>query len=193
MSIKKYKYYFTKPKSEIGKDIFRWLMIAGVVSIAATSPCFLTNFLRYHRKFRKYSKQKVSDAFYNFKKQGLLNIQKQNHQIHISLTQEGKRKAGWLQIDSLEISRSKKWDKKWRIVMFDIAQLKKSYRDAFRGKLKELGFCPFQKSVWIHPFDCRPEIDLLRTFFGLSENELRLVVAEDIGSNEEIRKIFNLL
>lgn len=192
MSISKYKYYFTKPKSEIGKDIFRWLMIAGAVSIAATSPCFLTNLLQYRRKFRKYPKQKVSDIFYNLRKQGLINILRQNHQIYISLTKEGKKKAGWLQIDNLKIVKPKKWDRKWRMVMFDISQLRKFYRDAFRGKLKELGFCHFQKSIWIHPFCCQSEIDLLRKFFGLSEKELRLVVAEDIGSDRELRKIFNL-
>lgn len=192
MSIKKYKYYFTKPKSEIGKDVFRWLIIAGVVSVAATSPYFLTNLLRYQRKFRKYPKQKVSDMFYNLRKRGLINIQKNNHQIYISLTEEGKKKAGWMQIDSLKIARPKKWDGKWRMVMFDISQLRKFYRDAFRGKLKELGFCQFQKSVWIHPSDCRAEIDLLRIFFGLSEKELRLIVAQDIGNERELKKIFNL-
>jgi len=192
MSIRKYKYYFTKPKSEIGKDVLRWLIIAGAVSIAATSPYFLTNLLRYRKKFSKYPKHKVSDIFYNFRKQGLINIQRNNHQIHISLTEEGKKKAGWLQIDNLKIAKPKKWDGKWRMAMFDIAQLKKSYRDAFRGKLKELGFYPFQKSVWIHPFDCRPEIDLLRTFFGLSERELCFVIAEDVGNERELPKIFNL-
>lgn len=192
MGIKKYKYYFTKPRSEIGKDIFRWLLIAGAVSVAATSPYFLTNILRYRKKFRRYPKQRISDAFYSFKKRGLLNIRKQNHQIFISLTEEGKKKAGWLQIDSLKISKPRKWDRKWRMVMFDISQLKKFYRDAFRGKLKDLGFCPFQKSIWIHPFDCAAEIDLLRTFFGLSEKELRLAVAESIGNDQESRKNFNL-
>jgi len=97
----------------------------------------------------------------------LINIQKENHQVYISLTEKGKKKAGWLQIDNLKIFRPKKWDQKWRLIMFDITQLKKTHRDAFRGKLKELGFQPFQKSVWIHPFDCEAEIDLLRKFFGL--------------------------
>ncbi|MBI2450119.1 MAG: hypothetical protein HYV47_01125 [Candidatus Nealsonbacteria bacterium] len=192
MSIRKYKYYFTKPKSEIGKDIFRWLMIAGAVSIAATSPCFLTNLLKYHQKFKKYPKQKVSDTFYHFRKQGLINIQENNHQICISLTREGKKKAGWLQIDNLKIAKPKKWDDKWRMVMFDIAQLKKFHRDAFRSKLKTLGFYQFQKSIWVYPFDCRAEIDLLRTFFGLLEKELRLVVAENLGDDRELRKAFNL-
>ena len=76
--------------------------------------------------------------------------------------------------------------------MFDISQVKKIYREAFRGKLKELGFYQFQKSVWAHPFDCRPEIDLLRTFFGLSEKELCLVVVEEMGDDAAPREFFNL-
>jgi len=192
MSIQKYKYYFKKPKSEIGKDIFHWLITVGAVSIAATSPCFLTSLLRCRKNFRKYPKRKISDIFYNFRKQGLVEISKHNHQIYISLTERGKKKAGWLQIDALKISRPKKWDAKWRLVMFDISQIKKFAREAFRGKLKELSFKPLQKSIWIHPFDCKAEIDLLRTFFGLSEKELRLVVVEDIGADTELRKMFSL-
>lgn len=192
MGVKKYKYYLRKPKSEIGKDVLYWLMIAGAVSIAATSPYFIKNILAHRNKFKKYPKQKVSDAFYNLKRQGLINIQRNNHQIYISLTKEGKKKAGWLQIDSLKITKPKKWDGKWRLVMFDIAQLKKSYRDAFRGKLKELGFRPFQKSVWIHAFECQAEIDLLKEFFGLSEKELKLIITEGIGNDRDLRKIFNI-
>jgi DNA-binding transcriptional regulator PaaX len=108
------------------------------------------------------------------------------------LTEKGRKIAGWLQIDALKIRRPKIWDKKWRIVIFDISQLKKFYREAFRGKLKELGFYPLQKSVWIHPFDCQDEIELLRDFFGLDQKEMRLIIAENIGPAEWIREIFKI-
>jgi len=58
--------------------------------------------------------------------------------------------------------------------------------------LKELSFYPLQKSVWICPFDCQAEIELLREFFGFSEKELRLIVAEDIGEAKELKKFFKL-
>jgi len=192
MGIKKYKYYFTKPKSEIVKDVVTWLAIGGAICIAATSPYFLINLLNSHKRWRKYPKKKVTDTFYNLKRQGLVKIRKKNHQIYITLTEEGKKKAGMFQIDNLKIKRPKKWDKKWRIVIFDIAQLKKSYREAFRGKLKELGFYPLQKSVWIYPFDCQAEIDLLKDFFGLSEEETKLIIAENIGNDNKLKEIFRL-
>jgi len=192
MSVKKYKYYFQKPRSEITKDIFRCLLAAGAVSIAATSPYFITNFLRYHKKFNKYQKRQISSAFYKLKKDGLLDIRKNGHQVHISLTKDGRKKAGWLQIDSLKISKPQKWDKKWRLVMFDIAEIKKLSREAFRGKLIEIGFQPLQRSIWIHPFDCEAEIEVLRKFFNLSDKELRLITAEKIGNDSEWRRAFNL-
>lgn len=192
MGLKKYKYYFAKPRSEIVKDVLSWLAIAGAIYIAASSPYFIRNLLSNYKKWRKYPRKKVRDTFYNLKKQGLIKIKKKNHQIYISLTKEGKKKAGIFQIDSLKIKRPKKWDGKWRLVIFDISQLKKFYREAFRGKLKELGFYPLQKSVWVYPFDCQAEIELLREFFGLSEKEIRLAVAEGIGDDSKLKKFFKL-
>lgn len=192
MRVVKYKYYFKKPRSEIVKDVFYWLMATGAVAIAATSPYLVSNLLTSSKKFKKYPKHKISHTFHRLKGEGLINIKNKNHQIYISLTDEGRKKAGWLQIDSLKITKPKKWDRKWRLVIFDIAQFKKLFREAFRGKLKEMGFKPFQKSVWICPFDCEAEIELLKEFFGFSDKELKLVIAEKIGGDQEWRKVFYL-
>jgi hypothetical protein len=192
MGLRKYKYYFKKPKSEIVKDILYWLFVAESVAIAATSPYFLRNLLRGFKNFKKYPKKKVYDNFYYLRKQGFIDITQKGHQIYISLTKEGRKKASLFQIDSLKIKRPKKWDGKWRIVIFDISQLKKIYREALRGKLKELGFYPLQKSVWIHPFDCQAEVELLRDFFGLSEKEIRLILAENIGDDKKLKENFKL-
>ena len=192
MGVRKYKYYFTKPKSEITKDVFHWLLVAGAVCVAGTSPYFGTNLFRTFKKQKKYSRRKVYDTFYSLKKRGFLKIEKRNHQVYISLTNLGKKKAGMFQIDELKIKKPKKWDGKWRIIIFDITQLKKTHRDSLRGKLKNLGFYQLQKSAWIYPFDCRAEIDLLRDFFGLRENEMRLIISSDIGEVEKLKKIFKL-
>ena len=188
----KYKYYFRKPKSAIVKDVLKWLAIAGAVSIAATSPYFSLNIIRGFQKSRKYGKSKIRGTFYKLKKQGYIDIQQKNHQIFISLTEEGKKKAGRFQIDSLEIKKPKKWDGMWRLVIFDIPQLRNVQRNAFRGKLIELGFMPLQKSIWICPYQCKDEIGLLRDFFGLSEKEIRLITAKNIENDSYFRKIFKL-
>ena len=188
----KYKYYFRKPRSEIVKDIFKILAVSGMVYVAASSPYFVLNLMRKFRRLKNYKKKKISDTFYNLRKQGCIKITKKNHQIYISLTEKGRKKAGWMQIDELKIKKPKKWDRKWRIVVFDIAQLKIIHRNAFRGKLKELGFKKLQKSVWVHPFECRDEVALLRDFFGLSEKEVILMTVEKLESDTFLRRLFKL-
>src|SRR3989344_9234579 len=191
-SVRKYKYYFRKQKSQIVRDIFTLLVVGGIIAIAATSPYFVQNVLRVQKNWKKYPKQKISDTFYRLRKQGLIKIEERNRQIYISLTPEGEKKAGIYQIDKLRIARPKHWDRKWRILLFDIPEKRKISREALRGKLKELGFAQFQKSVWVHPYDCRAEIELLQKFFGLSRNEMRLIIAENLDGDRELRQRFKL-
>ena len=190
--IRKYKYYLTKPKSEIVKDVFSLLFTGGAIIIAANSPYFLPNLIRKYERWRKYPRKKVSDTFYRLRQKGLIDIKTVNNQIYISLTDKGKKKAGIYQIDKLKITRPKRWDGKWRIILFDIPEKKKISREALRGKLKELGFFMFQKSAWIYPFECRAEIELLRDFFGLSNNEMRIIISENIEDDSILKEKFKL-
>jgi len=188
----KYKYYFRQSRSVIAKDILIWLVVAGALTVAMSSPYFATNFLRAYRRQKKFPEKKILSTFYRLKREGLLEIEKQNHQIYISLTDEGRKKAGWLQINDLKILKPKKWDYIWRIVIFDIAHESRVKREAFRGFLIRLGFYKLQKSVWICPYDCLSEIELLRDFFDFSLQELRLIEAASIGNDLAIKKIFNI-
>jgi len=188
----KYNHSFRKTKSELTKDILKWLAVGGMVCIATTSPFFIINIVKGFEKSQKYKKKKVYDTFYRLRQRGDIKVTEKNNQIYISLTKKGKKKAGRLNIDSIEIKKPKKWDGKWRIIIFDIVELKKLYREVFRGKLKELGFCQLQKSTWIYPYDCCKEIKLLREFFGLSEDEVRLIIAQNIGKDDVLKKYFEL-
>lgn len=189
----KYKYYFKKPHSEIAKDFLKSLLLTGVVCIASTSPYFISNLMKNMGENKNYDeRKKIYNAFYMFKKRGYIKFEKINHQIYIRLTDEGRKRAGIYQINDLEIKKPKKWDSKWRIVLFDISEKKKIKREAFRSKLRELGFYPFQKSAWIHPYDCRDEVELLKDFFGLSKEEFSLIVAQDIGNSIFLKTVFKI-
>lgn len=189
----KYKYYFKKPRSEIVKDILRGLLVGGIFVVAAQSPYFWSNLLLSGAKHKKKNRRNAVEAFRRLRKQGYIVIEKRNRQIYVRLTPEGKKYAGWLQIDNLAIQRPKRWDGKWRLIMFDIAHFKKSYREMFRGKLKELGFYKLQKSVWACPFTCRDEVSLLKEFFGLGDNEVRYVTTDNIGDDAHLRRFFSVL
>jgi DNA-binding transcriptional regulator PaaX len=90
------------------------------------------------------------------------------------------------------IVRPKRWDKKWRLILFDISAEERAKRNAFRGLIRRLGAVMFQKSVWAYPFDCSEQIKILTDIFGFSADELRLVIADSIGDDKELKVHFKL-
>lgn len=184
-----------KTKSQAVKtsgEILKCLLLVGTIYIAASSPYFVFNLMRNIKKFKPKDKPKVNSAFQYLRRNGLIQIKQDGYDIHISLTEKGKKRAGKYQIDDLKIEVSKRWDRKWRMVIFDIPDFSKTARNIFRGKLKKLNFYSLQKSVWVFPFDCKKEIELLRDFLGADNNQIQLVIAEKIEQEERLKRVFNL-
>ncbi|MDO8570743.1 MAG: CRISPR-associated endonuclease Cas2 [Candidatus Daviesbacteria bacterium] len=70
--------------------------------------------------------------------------------LAFKLTDSGKDKALWMKMTEIE----EKWDGKWRLVIWDIPEKRRTVRNILRNKLKQLGFQQFQKSVWGSKKDC---------------------------------------
>jgi DNA-binding transcriptional regulator PaaX len=92
-----------------------------------------------------------------------------NNVEKIHLDEKGKMRWLQYQFNDLQLKTPKRWDKKWRIVLFDISESKKRIRDALRKKLKKLGFLEFQKSVFIYPYPCQGEINFIINFFDIED------------------------
>lgn len=118
-----------------------------------------------HWLIQKQSKRQdprlVKGAFMAVRKEKLILFHEENGGIRITLSAKGKRRYLKYNLDNLVIDRPRTWDGKWRIVIFDIPETFKQNRDIFRQKLKMLGFHQLQKSTWIIPYDCKPQIQFL--------------------------------
>ena len=179
------------------KKIMYGLLIGGAFAIAATSPYFgyylgKKIFSSSSKKSKRVNKRQWNNAFYYMKRKGYLNFAKKNGQIYITLTKEGKKKAGKYSIAELKIEKPKKWDGKWRIVIFDIPDITRLTREALRGKLIEFGFYKLQQSIWVFPYECTKEIKFIRQFFGLDAEHLQLIVSAELEEEEKLRKVFKL-
>lgn len=95
------------------------------------------------------------------------------------------------QIDDIKLKKPAAWDKKWRLVMFDIPQEYRLARDAFRKKLKDLKFHQLQKSVFLTPYPCEDEIDFIAEIFDVRKHTLFLIV-EGFEGEEKLRYLFNV-
>jgi len=111
--------------------------------------------------------------------------------VELVLTDEGKQKILKYDLDKIEIKKPKIWDDLWRLVIFDIPEDKKQGRMAFAAKLKELGFYPMQKSVFIHPYECKNEIDFIVEIFDLAPF-IRFLMVKETDIDLHLKEIFRL-
>lgn len=107
----------------------------------------------------------------------------------VKITEKGRRKILRFNINSMRIKR--KTDGKWRLIIYDIANLKKSQREVFREMLKSLKFLRLQKSVYMTPFTCDDEIEYLRQFFNIG-NEVIVLKITGIENEQTYKRYFGI-
>lgn len=117
---------------------------------------------------------------------------KDGSETMIILTKKGREVALTFDIENLSIKPMKKWDGKWRVVLFDIPEKYRKGRDALRAVLKRMGFYEYQKSVFIHPFECQNEADFAIEYFQLRP-WVRIIVAESLDNELHLKKHFDLI
>lgn len=182
---------------ELAKNILSGLAIVGVVAVAATSPYFLVNLLKQINRNKGYpgkefEKRKIKNAFERLRRNRLIILKEDNGKFTVEITEKGKRKVKEIEFDHFKIETPAIWDKKWRIVIFDIPNRNNRARDALRDKIKRLDFYQLQKSVWVCPYPCEKEIQFLAELFNVYPY-VNIITAENIINDVKLRKYFNLL
>ncbi len=111
---------------------------------------------------------KAREIFHGFRRYRFVRKIKEGNTFE--LTTKGENKLQNLLLDEIVFRKPRKWDGKWRLVMYDFPIRFKKARNAFRWKLKNLGFFQFQKSAWIYPYPCEGEILFVADFFGVRKH-----------------------
>lgn len=145
------------------------LLQAGIVLSLSPSPRKQFWVLKQLKKeWRNINRQYLYRIIREFKYERLVDWkEKEDGSIAVVLTENGKRLALKFNFEEMFIKKPASWDGKWRTVLYDIPEKKKKAREAFRKKIKELGFYELQKSVFVYPFPCKDEIDFVVEFFEI--------------------------
>lgn len=148
---------------------------------------FYTMISRPSRWGRDYPKQKSTfyTTVYRLKDEGYLEEVEKNGEKKLEITLKGKVKIGRF------LKKDKVWDNKWRIVIFDIPEEKKSMRNFFRKKLYELGFRILQESVWISPHNIASQIEILIDFCN-AKKYVHYLLVEELDNKDVLMQLFKL-
>ena len=135
--------------------------------------------------------KKVSAAVYELTRHGYITRSNSTKNAQISMTEKGYQKLQTNSLKNLNFN-PKKWDKRWRIVMYDIPESERSKRDALRGHLQTAGFQQMHSGVWVHPGRCDDYVERLKQALRLKAGQLTLVVATKITDSSHLHKQFGL-
>ncbi len=180
----------------ISRDVLEFLGIGGILIAAVVAPNAVQSFRfllrgRDHVSWKEFNQSRFRHFVGQLEKHNLIKRSIKNHQRCYVLTDKGKRFLLKYEIDKLQLRRTQKWDGRWRIIIFDIPENKKSARDALRGKFNELGMYQLQKSVFVYPFDCKKEIDFVSDFFGVA-NDILYLRGDVYEVERDIKNFFGL-
>lgn len=130
----------------------------------------------------------ILSAAYRLRKSGLIGFQ----DGYYYLTGKGTKLLEKWQMSNYLIRKPRKWDNKWRVIIFDIPEKKRRQRTRAREILKAAGFQRLQDSVWVYPYDCEDVIGLMKTDLGIGKYLLYMIV-DQLENDRFLRMDFDLI
>ena len=167
------------------------VVLGVVVFIAATAPnaAQLLQYFPGYKKGAKFNYQ-VKSALSRLAKKGLVTFIKKGGKRYARITPEGKRALD-LETERVKATKKRRWDRRWRLVVFDIPERRRSMRTRLRKFMSSCGFYRLQDSVWVYPYDCEDLITLAKAEFRIGADALYLIV-EQIERDKYLREHFHL-
>ncbi|MEK9153876.1 MAG: hypothetical protein AAB798_00225 [Patescibacteria group bacterium] len=159
--------------------------IAGVLGIAMVAPNALGAMAKLGIIPGRRQKEIINRARDRLVHQGLLRREGR----FLRLTQKGEATLRLLEARNFKMARPKRWDRKWRVLIFDIPEYRKGLRDKIRRTLDAIGFVRLQDSVWVYPHDCEDLIAFLKADFKIGKDLLYMIV-EELEGDRHLKQHF---
>jgi DNA-binding transcriptional regulator PaaX len=177
---------------KIPEIILSAVKIAGILALAAVAPntVQLLRFLPKTKSRTCYFPAYIDQTVKRLIKRGLIKIERVNGLPVVRLTNKGEDELSRYTLRE-KVLKQKEWDGKWRILIFDIKEYRRTTRDLLRKELIDLGFVRLQNSVWINPYECGEVSVLLKADLRIGKDLLYMTV-EKLENDKWLKKCFAL-
>ncbi len=138
-------------------------------------------------------KYAVTRAVKNMTETGLVETLQSDNHSYVRLTKDGRQKLVSLKLDDDTVMVPTTWDGKWRIVLLDLPESRKSERESLRYLLKKAGFVCLKNSAWISPFPLEHLFINIKNDLGLT-TELVVMTTDiiDEASQKTFFEVFGM-
>lgn len=174
-------------KANLKKFILSSVMAVGLLGVVMVAPNVLSAIKKAGFSPIKRQKESIKLSRDRLVKKGLLKYEGS----FLKLTQKGEDVLRRLELVNFQLKKPRRWDGKWRVLIFDIPEKRKMVREQIRTMLIRIGFIRLQDSVWVYPYDCEDVTVLLKADFKVGKDLLYMIV-ESIEYDTALRKHFSL-
>jgi hypothetical protein len=179
------------PEQEhIADKILTALVIGMAIPAFLTSP-FALYALAHGAARYFFTKSDFSREVKRLEKRGYVALTKTNKGWMVKLLPKGLRRKDKAELNVTKLPRKKVWDGKWRLIIFDIPEELRAARNSVGQKLKHWGCYNIQRSAFVFPHDCRKQIAMLMSYYGVGKYVLFAEVSY-LDMNRELKKVFKV-
>ena len=179
-------------RGQLEAAILNTLTLTGIVAVGLAAPPMLKRLKHIDPDW--IIKRDPRDRLYvvasRLKRKGLIKFEKVQGKTRMLLTEQGRARARRAMLGN-PLPRKKRWDERWRILIFDIPESKRVLRDKVRSIVSGFGFVRLQDSVWVFPYDCEDIITLLKAELRLG-TQMLYIIADAIEYDKPLREQFDL-
>jgi DNA-binding transcriptional regulator PaaX len=167
-------------------------VLAGVVIATGAVPN-ASQILKYFRGYKKGARfnYQAKNALGRLAKSSLIIFEERDGKRYARITERGKQVLDVESLRDKSTQKQKKWDGRWRVVLFDIPERRRGTRNRLRVFMQEFGFVRLQNSVWIYPYDCEDLVALAKANFRIGFDVLYMIV-EQLEHDKHLREHFGL-
>jgi DNA-binding transcriptional regulator PaaX len=170
------------------------LVLLGGIALgcSGSSSQYFNTFRKIKREWKNVDRRSFDYSIKRLSRCKLIEEKKlTNGSLKLTLTKEGRKIASRLSFlgGSVNFKKPEKWDKKWRIVIFDIPERDREFRDILRKHLFALEFYKLQQSVFVSPYPCENLILKLVSLYS-AQKYVRVATATKIDNEDNLKKHF---
>jgi len=165
------------------------IAVAGVAGIALLAPPMLRLLKNADPEWllKRDPGRRLRESALRLKRKGLVEFKNENGKKKLRLTPRGEKVMGSIWNETYQLQKPRRWDERWRLVIFDIPEKQRPTRDKIRHLVSRLGFLRLQDSVWVYPYDCEELVTLLKTDLKIGRAVL-YIIADAIEFDKPIRQ-----
>ncbi|MBU1032749.1 MAG: hypothetical protein ABII13_05390 [Patescibacteria group bacterium] len=167
---------------EITKTVLKLIAVLGVCSVFILMPGLAKAVPVYRKRPVSRNKKNLNLVLKRLQKRGLIKVWIDgNGKEMIKVTPKGQEEIVRYELRETKINKPRRWDRKWRVIIFDIPVDFNKTRDSLRAFLKKNDLVKLQSSVWIYPYPCEEAVELIRSALGTRDETLYLTCGRFTG------------